>query len=46
MYIILQLVTEYGEDSDVTRLLDAFDFLVLPVHNADGYVYSWERVST
>jgi len=43
VYIIHHLVEGYGKDSQITQLLDSMNFHVLPVLNADGYVYTWER---
>ncbi|CAG2109692.1 unnamed protein product, partial [Medioppia subpectinata] len=35
-----ELVQKYGTDSDVTDLLETFDFYILPVLNVDGYEYT------
>ncbi|KAK3849632.1 hypothetical protein Pcinc_043621 [Petrolisthes cinctipes] len=38
----LDLLTEnYGTDPDVTAFLDKYNVYVLPVHNPDGYYYTW-----
>ena len=34
------LLTGYGTDPDATALLDAYDVLIMPVNNPDGYVYT------
>ncbi|ELU10347.1 hypothetical protein CAPTEDRAFT_158182 [Capitella teleta] len=36
------MVTSYGSDDDVTKMIDAYDWYFVPVMNPDGYVYSWE----
>ncbi|RMZ86641.1 hypothetical protein DV736_g6128, partial [Chaetothyriales sp. CBS 134916] len=43
VYIAWSLLTGYGDARapDVTKLLDHFDIVVLPVVNPDGYEYSW-----
>ncbi|XP_055019815.1 carboxypeptidase B2, partial [Boleophthalmus pectinirostris] len=33
----------YGVNSDITRILDGFDVIVLPVLNPDGYDYTWTK---
>lgn len=38
------MVTSYGSDDDVTKMIDAYDWYFVPVMNPDGYVYSWETV--
>lgn len=35
-----QLVTQYGNNADVTALMDHFEFHILPVMNPDGYEFS------
>ncbi|XP_074610333.1 carboxypeptidase B2-like [Acropora palmata] len=41
MYVVDQLVSLYGKDSNVTFLLNMVDVTILPVLNADGYEYTW-----
>lgn len=41
----IQMLSGYGKDEKITRLIDEMDFYVLPVFNADGYIYTWEKVS-
>ncbi|KAJ3043018.1 hypothetical protein HDV00_005925 [Rhizophlyctis rosea] len=40
-YISAHLLMGYGVDKDITRLLDAAEFVIVPVMNADGYEYTW-----
>ncbi|KAI1127635.1 hypothetical protein F5Y10DRAFT_190711 [Nemania abortiva] len=39
-YILYQIVTGYGNDTLVQKVLDNYDFYVLPVVNPDGFVYT------
>eukprot|EP00842_Homolaphlyctis_polyrhiza_P004539 jgi/Hompol1/5086/HPOL_004148-RA len=39
-YITTELLDKYGRDDDVTKLLDTFDFSIIPVLNVDGFVYT------
>ncbi|EDO26042.1 predicted protein, partial [Nematostella vectensis] len=34
-------ITKYRSDKSVTEPLDKMDFIIMPVLNADGYVYTW-----
>ncbi|KAM7330996.1 hypothetical protein ACRRTK_010185 [Alexandromys fortis] len=40
---LLKAVRTYGQESQMTKLLDELDFYVLPVVNIDGYVYTWTK---
>jgi len=40
-YMISKLVTLYGVDSQVTTMLNTFEFHIVPIVNGDGYVYTW-----
>jgi len=42
LFLIEKLITGYGTDPDATKILDLFQFLVVPVINVDGYVFTWE----
>jgi hypothetical protein len=41
MYIADALTERYSHDPRITRILDRVRFVVVPVTNPDGYVYSW-----
>lgn len=40
-YTIYQLLSRYGSSRKETKYLDHLDFLIIPVFNPDGYVYTW-----
>ncbi|XP_041031827.1 carboxypeptidase B-like isoform X1 [Carcharodon carcharias] len=42
-WFVKEAVRNYGSDPAMTTLLNKLDFLVVPVINVDGYVYSWAR---
>ena len=42
VHLIDRLVSDYGRaDRNVTRLVNYFDWYILPVFNVDGHSYSW-----
>jgi murein tripeptide amidase MpaA len=41
MYIADHLARGYGTDPRITRIMDRVEFMILPVANPDGYVYTW-----
>jgi murein tripeptide amidase MpaA len=41
MYIAEQLTSGYDTDAEIKKLLDRCEFIIVPVVNADGYVYTW-----
>ena len=42
-YIAYSLITSYGKSRSMTKLLDDFDWILIPSLNPDGYIYSWEH---
>ncbi|KAI0207113.1 Mast cell carboxypeptidase A [Lamellibrachia satsuma] len=43
LYFIKQFATGYENDPAVKKLIDSFDWYILPVFNVDGYVYTWKE---
>ena len=41
-YAAYSLITSYGKDKQMTKLMEEFDFVFIPTLNPDGYVYSWD----
>ena len=41
---MFQLIFRYPVDNSVREVLNKVDFVILPVLNVDGYVYTWEKV--
>ena len=41
-FLAYSLITGYGKSSEITHLLQLFDFIFVPTTNPDGYVYTWE----
>ncbi|CAF3636880.1 unnamed protein product [Rotaria sordida] len=41
IYIAYSLLSKYGQDPNITHLVDQFDYYILPVFNVDGYAYTW-----
>ncbi|KAG0357899.1 hypothetical protein BC939DRAFT_454313 [Gamsiella multidivaricata] len=42
-YIAKELILGYKTNKKITLLLDQFEFVIIPVLNADGYAYTWEH---
>jgi extracellular matrix protein 14 len=42
-YIAKELIVGYGHNKKITRLVDQFEFTIVPVLNTDGYAYTWEH---
>ncbi|CAM1510271.1 Fc.00g006060.m01.CDS01 [Cosmosporella sp. VM-42] len=40
-YLAWSFITAYGKERMITKLLDKFDIIFLPVANPDGYEYTW-----
>uniref|UniRef100_A0A914URK5 Peptidase M14 carboxypeptidase A domain-containing protein n=1 Tax=Plectus sambesii TaxID=2011161 RepID=A0A914URK5_9BILA len=40
IYVAHKLITEYGKNDLITRMVDKFDWFIVPVANPDGYEYS------
>ncbi|CAK7222429.1 Putative metallocarboxypeptidase ecm14 [Sporothrix bragantina] len=41
-YIAWALITGYGHTNMITKLIDNFDIILVPVVNPDGYEYTWQ----
>lgn len=42
-YIATSLLSGYGTDESITKLLDTFSYTIIPVLNIDGYIYTHEK---
>ncbi|XP_067851121.1 carboxypeptidase B-like [Heptranchias perlo] len=42
-WFVQEVVSTYGSDPTITKVLDTMDFLVVPVINVDGYSYTWSN---
>ncbi|KAL1900231.1 putative metallocarboxypeptidase ecm14 [Sporothrix stenoceras] len=41
-YIAWAIITGYGHTNMITKLVDNFDIILVPVVNPDGYEYTWQ----
>jgi len=41
LYMINEMVTKYGQDANVTAMIDGLDWTIVPVLNPDGYVHTF-----
>lgn len=41
-YLLWSIITAYGKEPMVTKLLKHFDIIFIPVLNPDGYEYTWK----
>jgi murein tripeptide amidase MpaA len=46
MYFFLKITSGYGSDSEITALVDQYDWKFVPIANPDGYAYTWSNVSS
>ncbi|GFY40465.1 carboxypeptidase B [Trichonephila inaurata madagascariensis] len=42
-YLVNKLITQYGKDDQVTKLVDKYEFNIIVESNPDGYVYTWTQ---
>ncbi|EPX74298.1 carboxypeptidase [Schizosaccharomyces octosporus yFS286] len=42
-YSAWKLVAQYDSDNRVRKLLDKFEWIIVPVLNVDGYAYTWSE---
>jgi extracellular matrix protein 14 len=42
-FMAWSLITSYGKNPSIEKLLQEFDFVFIPTVNPDGYVYTWEN---
>ncbi|KAF9585445.1 Carboxypeptidase A4 [Lunasporangiospora selenospora] len=42
-YLAKELTRGYKRNKKITRLVNRFEFVLVPLLNADGYVYTWEQ---
>jgi len=41
LFLLSQLLTGYGVNATATRLVNKASFVIVPIVNPDGYVYTW-----
>ncbi|KAG0237637.1 Carboxypeptidase A4 [Actinomortierella wolfii] len=42
-YLAKELILGYHKNKRITRILDQYEFTIVPVLNVDGYAYTWEH---
>jgi extracellular matrix protein 14 len=42
-YLLWSMVTSFGTDPMITKLLQRFDIVFIPILNPDGYEYTWQE---
>jgi murein tripeptide amidase MpaA len=42
-FVLYTLVSQYGKDADVTKLVDQVEWTIVPIFNTDGYQYTWSN---
>jgi murein tripeptide amidase MpaA len=42
-YIANELITKYQKDPQITAIVDAFDWVLVPLVNVDGYIYTQQN---
>jgi murein tripeptide amidase MpaA len=45
-YVFDKFVAQYGIDAEITRLIDEYELIFVPVVNPDGYKFSWTNDRT
>jgi murein tripeptide amidase MpaA len=40
-----KITTGYGSDTEITALVDKYDWKFVPIANPDGYAYTWSDVT-
>ena len=46
LYMIDSLLKGYGQDDQISKVLDELDWYFVPTVNPDGYVFTWEEDRT
>jgi len=40
-FVLYTLVSQYGKNATVTKLVDSIEWTIVPIFNTDGYQYTW-----